>query len=243
MVCLLAAPWVQLCVSAGNGWPHNALRHHWLLPISCHFRDCKALLVTSLTHKTPVVRAAQQHCGQQHACVGSSTHFGGNKQTNKQTDGHHYSLLRKAVAIWSVEWFCAMGELLLTFFLSFKHVFDSKALIYRKTSAGWMQIFTQATMPELRKKSKLLTTYMEYLLLTRHGQPADEKTPATSSRPYLRIITPSDPEQRGSQLSIWFSVHVGVVFQELVHRGAVVIYICCMETRVVRVSHHLGPTF
>ena len=49
MVCLLAAPWVQLSVSAGNGWPHNALRHHWLMPISCHFRDCKTLLVTSLS--------------------------------------------------------------------------------------------------------------------------------------------------------------------------------------------------
>jgi len=49
-VCLLAAPWVQLSVSAGNGWPHNALRHHWFVPISCHFRDCKALLVTRLTH-------------------------------------------------------------------------------------------------------------------------------------------------------------------------------------------------
>ena len=44
MVCLLTAPWVQLSVSVGNGWPHNALRHHWLMPISCHFRDCKALL-------------------------------------------------------------------------------------------------------------------------------------------------------------------------------------------------------
>jgi len=42
MVCLLAAPWVQLSVSAGNGWPHNALRHHWLMPVSCHFRDCKS---------------------------------------------------------------------------------------------------------------------------------------------------------------------------------------------------------
>ena len=50
MVCLLAASWVQLSVSVGNGWPHNVLRHHWLMPISCHFRDCKALLVTSLTH-------------------------------------------------------------------------------------------------------------------------------------------------------------------------------------------------
>ena len=47
MVCLLAAPWVQLSVSAGNRWPQNAL-----MPVSCHFRisDCKALLVTSLTH-------------------------------------------------------------------------------------------------------------------------------------------------------------------------------------------------
>jgi len=42
MVCLLAAPWVQLSVSADNGWPHNALQHHWLMPISCHFRDCKS---------------------------------------------------------------------------------------------------------------------------------------------------------------------------------------------------------
>ena len=49
-VCLLAAPWVQLAVGAGNGWPHNALRHHWFMTISCRFRDCNALLVTSLTH-------------------------------------------------------------------------------------------------------------------------------------------------------------------------------------------------
>ena len=190
------------------------------------------------------VRPSNTAVSSTHASAAARISGETNKRTNKQTDGHHYSLLRKAVAIWSVEWFCAMGELLLTFFLSFKHVFDSKALIYRKTSAGWMQIFTQATMPELRKKSKLLTTYMEYLLLTRHGQPADEKTPATSSRPYLRIITPSDPEQRGSQLSIWFSVHVGVVFQELVHRGAVVIYICCMETRACcSCFSSLGPTF
>jgi len=28
---------------------HNVLRYHWLMPISCHFRDCKALLVASLS--------------------------------------------------------------------------------------------------------------------------------------------------------------------------------------------------
>ena len=59
MVCLLAAPWVQLSVSAGNGWPHNALRHHWLMPISWHFRDCKALLVTSLTHVSGAIAGVQ----------------------------------------------------------------------------------------------------------------------------------------------------------------------------------------
>ena len=42
MVCLLAAPWVQLSISVGNGWPHNALRHHWLMPVSCHLQDCKS---------------------------------------------------------------------------------------------------------------------------------------------------------------------------------------------------------
>ena len=59
MVCLLAAPWVQLSVSAGNGWPHNSLRHQWLMPISCHFRDCKALLVTSLTHVSSAIAGVQ----------------------------------------------------------------------------------------------------------------------------------------------------------------------------------------
>jgi len=55
MVCLLATPWVQLSIGVGNGWPHNALRHHWLMPISCLFWDCKVLLVTSLTHVSGTV--------------------------------------------------------------------------------------------------------------------------------------------------------------------------------------------
>jgi len=33
---------------AGNRWPHNAPWYHQLMPISCHFRDCEALLVLSL---------------------------------------------------------------------------------------------------------------------------------------------------------------------------------------------------
>ena len=32
MLCLLAAPWVQLSVNAGNGWPHNAYGNQLPLP-------------------------------------------------------------------------------------------------------------------------------------------------------------------------------------------------------------------
>ena len=59
---------VQLSVSAGSGWPHNALRHHRLMPISCHFRDCKALLVKSLTSVSGAVTSAQNFT---FACTGS----------------------------------------------------------------------------------------------------------------------------------------------------------------------------
>jgi len=59
MVCLLAALWVQVSISAGNEWPHNALRHHWLMPISYHFRDCKVLLVASLTRVSGAMASVQ----------------------------------------------------------------------------------------------------------------------------------------------------------------------------------------
>jgi len=50
VVCLLAASCVQLFADAGNGWPHDALRYHYLMPISCHVRDSKVLVFTNLTH-------------------------------------------------------------------------------------------------------------------------------------------------------------------------------------------------
>ena len=43
------------CPLTRAGWPHNAL----LMPISCHFRDCKALLVTSLTHVSSAIASVQ----------------------------------------------------------------------------------------------------------------------------------------------------------------------------------------
>ena len=40
---------VQLFADGGSGWLHSALRYHQLMMISCHFQDCKVLVVTSLT--------------------------------------------------------------------------------------------------------------------------------------------------------------------------------------------------
>ena len=75
-VCLLAATWIQLSVNAGNGWPHNALRHNWLMPISCHFRDCKALLVTSLTHVSGAIASAQTFIFTFYLFIGLRVHAG-----------------------------------------------------------------------------------------------------------------------------------------------------------------------
>lgn len=47
-------------------------------------------------------------------------------------------------------------------------------------------------MTDIRKKSVLLTGYLEYLLL---------KDTSDETRPF-RIITPSDPNARGAQLSL-----------------------------------------
>ncbi|KAL1956451.1 hypothetical protein VTO42DRAFT_7249 [Malbranchea cinnamomea] len=57
-----------------------------------------------------------------------------------------------------------------------------------------LEIFSKATMPAIRKKSVELTAYLEQLLLS---YPAErpEDMPFT-------IITPSDPAQRGAQLSV-----------------------------------------
>lgn len=63
----------------------------------------------------------------------------------------------------------------------------------------------------------LLTGYLEYLIQHYYSQ-----DPARPHEPHVRIITPSDPEQRGCQLSLSFSTHIGKAFQELSRRGVVV---------------------
>lgn len=90
-------------------------------------------------------------------------------------------------------------------------------LIWFLSCCSSVQIFNKTTMKDLRRKSVLLTGYLEYLI--RHYYTKDESNPDKAS---VRIITPSDPEQRGCQLSLSFSCPVRAVFQELEKRGVVV---------------------
>ncbi|XP_034534042.1 kynureninase [Notolabrus celidotus] len=91
-----------------------------------------------------------------------------------------------------------------------------------------LEVFKKTSMKALRRKSLLLTGYLEFLI--RHHYTED---PSRPHKPHVRIITPSDPEQRGCQLSLCFSIHIGKVFQELEKRG-----VCCdmREPSVLRVA-------
>nr|XP_019957823.1 PREDICTED: kynureninase [Paralichthys olivaceus]XP_019957824.1 PREDICTED: kynureninase [Paralichthys olivaceus] len=91
-----------------------------------------------------------------------------------------------------------------------------------------LQVFNMTSMQELRRKSLLLTGYLEYLIQQFYTE--DSKQPR---KPHVRIITPSDPLQRGCQLSLSFSVPIRKVFQELEKRGVA----CDMrEPSVLRIA-------
>ncbi|XP_061181559.1 kynureninase-like [Saccostrea echinata] len=108
-----------------------------------------------------------------------------------------------------------------------------------------LEIFNKTSMQELRAKSLLLTAYLEALITLKYGQ--QSKIPSQNGvqngallqngqnrtlhmndqnvedwkHVHVDIITPSDPSQRGAQLSLSFSVPVAHVFEELTKRGVV----------------------
>ncbi|XP_074520544.1 kynureninase isoform X2 [Halichoeres trimaculatus] len=91
-----------------------------------------------------------------------------------------------------------------------------------------LEVFKKTSMRALRRKSLLLTGYLEFLI--RHYYTKD---PAQPQKPHVHIITPRDPGQRGCQLSLSFSVHIRKVFEELERRGVA----CDMrEPSVLRVA-------
>lgn len=61
--------------------------------------------------------------------------------------------------------------------------------------AASLEIFNRTSMTEIRKKSLELTGYLEHLLLKYPLDAAPEDKP-------FAIITPSNPEERGAQLSL-----------------------------------------
>ncbi|MCY1073546.1 kynureninase [Archangium lansingense] len=71
-----------------------------------------------------------------------------------------------------------------------------------------MELFDRATMPALRRKSDLLTGYLEFLL--------DRLPPG-----FVRIITPRDPKQRGAHLSLRFSKEPRKLLEKLTAQGVV----------------------
>ncbi|XP_045414841.1 kynureninase isoform X2 [Lemur catta] len=79
-----------------------------------------------------------------------------------------------------------------------------------------LEIFKQATMKALRRKSIMLTGYLEYLI--NHYYSKDK---ADTKKPMVNIITPSRVEDRGCQLTLTFSISKKNVFQELEKRGVV----------------------
>jgi kynureninase len=85
-----------------------------------------------------------------------------------------------------------------------------------------LEIFQQAGIKNLRKKSVLLTGYLEFLL--RKMDP-DEK--------YIQILTPTNPSERGCQLSIFTKANGKKIFSKLSKAGVVADW---REPGVIRVA-------
>jgi len=74
-----------------------------------------------------------------------------------------------------------------------------------------LTLFEEAGIHSLRHKSLRLTSYLEFLLRSLRQVPFD-------------ILTPSDPLQRGAQLSLYFKENAKEIHKRLIAKGLVVDY-------------------
>ena len=85
-----------------------------------------------------------------------------------------------------------------------------------------LQIFDEAGIENLRTKSLALTGYLEYLLLQNE-----------TLKRNIRILTPTNPQERGCQLSIYLPNHGKEIFNYLIDKGVVLDW---REPNVIRVA-------
>ena len=83
-----------------------------------------------------------------------------------------------------------------------------------------MEIFDEATMPAIRRKSEQLTGYLEFLL---------DRFPAG----FCEMITPREPQRRGSQLSLRIKKDAKRLVAKLADDGVVCDF---REPDIVRVA-------
>lgn len=89
-------------------------------------------------------------------------------------------------------------------------------------AAVWasLKIFDEVGMPALRKKAKYLTGYLEFLLIH-------------LGKDIVNVVTPSDPKQRGSQLSIQVKNADKKLFEAITEAGVIADW---REPDVIRVA-------
>src|SRR5690348_4472650 len=85
-----------------------------------------------------------------------------------------------------------------------------------------MQIFAEAKLDRLVEKQFLLTGYLEYLIQNSFIANNQSNSSPETKDPIVKIITPANPAQRGTQLSLMFSQSLERVQEELQKRGVVV---------------------
>uniref|UniRef100_A0A0N5AWH2 Kynureninase n=1 Tax=Syphacia muris TaxID=451379 RepID=A0A0N5AWH2_9BILA len=84
---------------------------------------------------------------------------------------------------------------------------------------GVYRVISKTSIEELREKSLLLTGYLEYLINYHTGSSGTCKN---FKNIHCKIITPSNPERRGCQLSLKLNIDITDVCIELGRRGVLV---------------------
>ena len=87
---------------------------------------------------------------------------------------------------------------------------------YSLHSVSFFKALDQTDMKTLRKKSLKLTGYLEMMIKEYFSKDVNG-----DSKPFIDIFTPSDPEQRGCQLSLCFSIPIKEIYRQLTMRGIV----------------------